>query len=260
LQVILIAPTGKRVIVHNRTGGTRNDLKQSYEGLALRELDGLEGLGIWSLQVIDGQGRQVGKLHFWKIELELRREASEPLSHFVDVGKHLTPGDAGVSATVKVHATNNRDWRPANLAIHLDIERTYITDLALTLQTPSGKKLMLNECRGWTKRGKRWTIEGENIPGLAGERLEGTFALSISGTGKAAYGRLERWGITCHESSDIGKLTELGPHATEYLSNAGVNTVAALDAAIPLEVSSILALRGHKEAVRLADRLAYATG
>lgn len=71
LQVELIAPSGQRATLHNRTGGSQDNLITTYEAATTPVLTPLLGQSVqgqWSLRVIDRAGQDVGKLNKWSIE------------------------------------------------------------------------------------------------------------------------------------------------------------------------------------------------
>lgn len=72
LKVDLIAPSGKTVTLHNRTGGNQDNLISEYtqsQVATLRDLIGDSVQGRWTLSVADLAGRDVGKLNRWGLEI-----------------------------------------------------------------------------------------------------------------------------------------------------------------------------------------------
>lgn len=66
LKVILTSPSGTSAIVHNRSGGSADDLKGSFD---LSAFAGEGAKGEWTLTVADELGGDVGTLHAWGIEI-----------------------------------------------------------------------------------------------------------------------------------------------------------------------------------------------
>jgi subtilisin-like proprotein convertase family protein len=65
-------------VLHNRTGGSANDLHETYNsaagdtaGSALRRLIGHPSGGTWTLQVSDRAPVDVGRLDAWSLELDV---------------------------------------------------------------------------------------------------------------------------------------------------------------------------------------------
>lgn len=78
LTVTLIAPTGESVVLHNRSGGSSNDIEGNYpETLsvdgpgALIDFTGVEAAGLWTLHVSDSVGSDTGTLNSWGLHLML---------------------------------------------------------------------------------------------------------------------------------------------------------------------------------------------
>ena len=74
LHVSLTGPDGTTAVLHDRTGGSDDDLLDSYsteETPALADFVGSEGHGEWTLKVADLAGLDVGQLRRWGIEIDL---------------------------------------------------------------------------------------------------------------------------------------------------------------------------------------------
>ncbi len=72
LRVELAAPGGQQVILHNRAGGSQDNLITSYDSADIPALAGQAGQpiqGNWVLRVTDLAGRDVGKLNKWSLEI-----------------------------------------------------------------------------------------------------------------------------------------------------------------------------------------------
>jgi extracellular elastinolytic metalloproteinase len=73
LRVALVAPSGREAVLHDRTGGGRDTLIETFASGDLPALAGLAGeeiAGRWVLRVSDQAGRDVGKLNRWALSLE----------------------------------------------------------------------------------------------------------------------------------------------------------------------------------------------
>ncbi len=74
LRVDLISPGGQRALLHDRRGGDADDLKVRLTPAttpALSALQGQETRGAWVLRVSDLEGRDVGKLNRWSLEITM---------------------------------------------------------------------------------------------------------------------------------------------------------------------------------------------
>ncbi|MEP6666604.1 MAG: M36 family metallopeptidase, partial [Nocardioidaceae bacterium] len=88
LEVTLIPPGGKHVVLSHRSGGSSDDLKQTWRSIDHAGLAALAGEptgGTWRLSVADLAARDTGTLSEWSIQVEVA-EASPA------VGAEATPG------------------------------------------------------------------------------------------------------------------------------------------------------------------------
>ena len=70
LQVDILTPNGTSVSLHDRTGGTQNDLRMIYTTSLLPALNGLVGKpvgGTWTLRVVDTWKIDAGQLNSWRL-------------------------------------------------------------------------------------------------------------------------------------------------------------------------------------------------
>ena len=74
LTIDLISPSNKAVRLHNKTGGTTDDLQAEYSIASNPQLGGFLGeniFGEWKLVVADNYGIDIGKLNQWGIEVRV---------------------------------------------------------------------------------------------------------------------------------------------------------------------------------------------
>jgi len=64
LVVKIKSPDGEEIVLHNREGGSTNNIEQTY---SLDAFKGKNTLGIWTLMVRDGAPRDNGVLKYWKL-------------------------------------------------------------------------------------------------------------------------------------------------------------------------------------------------
>jgi subtilisin-like proprotein convertase family protein len=68
LVVKLTAPSGKEVLVHNRTGGSADDVRGTFD--LSEALRGESARGTWTLSVEDRARRDTGTLRSWGLTLK----------------------------------------------------------------------------------------------------------------------------------------------------------------------------------------------
>jgi subtilisin-like proprotein convertase family protein len=72
LQVELVAPSGRLVLLHDKEGASKNNLKRHYSFLDTPQLQGLlnESIaGIWQLRIRDLAAADVGVLQAWGVKI-----------------------------------------------------------------------------------------------------------------------------------------------------------------------------------------------
>lgn len=72
LRVTLTSPSGTTAVIHQRSGGSRDNLIERYDTAAtpaLAAFIGESGLGSWTLSVSDHAGRDLGKLNAWGLRV-----------------------------------------------------------------------------------------------------------------------------------------------------------------------------------------------
>jgi subtilisin-like proprotein convertase family protein len=70
LRIILTSPAGTEVVLHDRGGGSADDIATTYTTAttpALGEFSGQPISGQWRLSVSDHASRDLGKLNSWRL-------------------------------------------------------------------------------------------------------------------------------------------------------------------------------------------------
>lgn len=63
LRVTLTSPDGGQVVLHDYSGGSRNDIQTSYQV----DFSGFDSFGVWELKVVDSARRDIGTLNRWSL-------------------------------------------------------------------------------------------------------------------------------------------------------------------------------------------------
>jgi len=74
LRIDLITPAGTSIVLHNNSGGSRDNIRRNYSSLnlpALRTLDRTAAAGTWRLRLVDTARRDVGTLNSWRLTARL---------------------------------------------------------------------------------------------------------------------------------------------------------------------------------------------
>jgi M6 family metalloprotease-like protein len=197
LKVELIAPSGQRALLHNREGGSKDNLIVTFECESKQELKAFLGLpsqGDWTLWVADLAKIDIGKLNRWSIELDL--EATTGLASY-DASPNLDIPDAdptGIGHAIMVE----REGVVQSVKVSVDISHNYVSDLRVELFSPGGKRAVLHNATGSGKPDIVRTFEAKDVADLAGfkgQLLKGNWILRVTDLEQKDTGRLNRWGM-----------------------------------------------------------------
>lgn len=196
LRVSLISPSGTTVVLHDRSGGSANDLHAEFtvgSTPALVALSGESVEGDWTIQVQDLAAQDRGRLLNWGLDIQGEVQSA------IDVAE--TPGmiipdniPVGISRTLHVDPSGRLD----TIQVDIDITHTYIGDLIVELVSPSNTQVLLHNRTGGAADNIITTYTANNTPGLnvfRGESIEGPWRLNVSDRASADQGKLNRWAL-----------------------------------------------------------------
>jgi subtilisin-like proprotein convertase family protein len=197
LEVTLRSPSGRTIVLHDRTGASANDLVGSYSSLDHVELSTLIGQqpqGEWALHVRDFAALDTGTLRRWDLDIAL-----EPSTQVVrtEVAPALIIPDndpAGVTSGINV-AT---EGIVRGLRMNVDITHTFIGDLRVELTSPSGQTALLHDRSGGSRDNLITTYDSISVPalaGLIGESIEGSWLLRVTDLAGRDVGKVNRWSL-----------------------------------------------------------------
>lgn len=196
LLVTLIAPSGKSVVLHDRAGGSANDLHRDYDSSSLPsllELRGEPAAGDWTLQVQDLAAADRGRLRHWS--LDIGGKSAQVVSVEDSPGLIIPDNDpAGVERTLSVVHTGDI----SELEVDLDLTHTWIGDLTVELRSPAGTRILLHDRLGGAADNIITTYSSADTPALLplrGEAMAGDWRLRVSDQADADQGKLNRWGL-----------------------------------------------------------------
>lgn len=198
LQVELITPSGKRAMVHNRSGGGTDDLKQIWDSASLPALAALVGesiQGTWTLAIRDLERRDTGRLNWWGLEIEYR-SSNQVIEGIAQPNLAIPDADPqGVQSTIMIGTTG----KATDIKVSVEISHTYRGDLLVELVAPSGRSATLHNRTGSSKDDLRVTYDISSAPalaGLIGEAIQGNWTLQVRDLEAIDTGRLEKWTLT----------------------------------------------------------------
>jgi extracellular elastinolytic metalloproteinase len=198
LVVTLEAPDGRSVVLHERSGGREQDLRETWVARdvpALQELYGLASGGPWSLRVADHAAVDVGTLERWSLEVEVGER--RPTVRVAATPGVAIPDDdtAGVSVALVVEGSGT----VSDLVLEMDITHTFIGDLIVALRGPTGKRVTVHRRRGGGADSLIATYRsapGQPLAPFVGLDAAGTWTLNVSDREGRDLGKVNRWSLT----------------------------------------------------------------
>ena len=189
LIVTLQGPDGLSVVLHNRTGGTADAIRQT---VPVPTAVGRRTGGPWRLVVQDRDAVDVGVLRQWSMTIGL--------SHTPPVG---TPIDQAATDTPRSIPDNNATGIVSTIAIAADreitamtvnvmIDHPYIGDLVVVLTGPGGFSTTLHSRTGGSADNIARVF---TIPIGTGRRTAGSWQLRVSDQASADIGTLRAWAV-----------------------------------------------------------------
>ena len=129
------------------------------------------------------------------------------------------------------------------ISVHANISHTYIGDLLVVLRAPSGNTAVLHDKQGFGAddlREEYSSIDHENLKSLAGESIEGEWALMVKDLVRQDTGRLNNWKLEI-EYEPAGEIAEGEsiPHLTipDYEPKGVSSPIPIAESGSPLEAS-----------------------
>jgi lysyl endopeptidase len=184
LKVDLVAPDGSIYVLHNRTGGSADNINTTYTV----NLSSEAANGTWKLQVNDNASQDTGKIDTWTLKTG---------------GGGVTPGCGGtngtdvaitdnatVSSSIAVSGCTGNASATSKVAVN--IQHTYIGDLKVDLVAPDGTVYVLHNRTG----GSADNINTTYTVNLSGEVRNGTWKLQVNDNASQDTGKIDTWTLT----------------------------------------------------------------
>jgi subtilisin-like proprotein convertase family protein len=202
LLVELLSPDGRKVILHNRTGGVVANIVTTYptstdpyQSLcnASRQLS----TGRWGLFVSDNAASNSGELESWSLRLTGAIGACPTDRWYSYDSFPLDVPDnnpTGISSTIDVAESGSI----TSIRVGVDIRHPYIGDLRVSIRSPDGTQRLLHDRTGGMSADIRTfyptpTSPAEDISIYLGTERSGTWTLNVSDNAAGNAGVLEGW-------------------------------------------------------------------
>ncbi|HKO35584.1 MAG TPA: M6 family metalloprotease domain-containing protein [Pyrinomonadaceae bacterium] len=197
LRVTLTTPWGTVVELHPKgRGGNADDLKVTFDEAALPALATLRGRGTqgaWQLTVQDLASADTGRLNRWWLEISVAAAVVAPVELQEAPGTSIPDApSAGIERGLSTTSTA----RVGSVEVAVDISHTWISDLRVSLVSPTGTEVILHDGAGGSDDNIVRTFRGDNTPGLgalAGQPVTGTWRLKVADRAAQDTGKLNSW-------------------------------------------------------------------
>ena len=184
LVVDLIAPDGSVYNLHNRAGGSADNINQTYTV----NLSSEAANGTWKLRVRDAAAADNGYINSWTFQPGTSAAPScAPATNNTDLP---VPDLSTVESPITVAGCAGNASATAKVAVN--IVHTYIGDLVVDLIAPDGTVYNLHNRAG----GSADNINQTYTVNLSSEAANGTWKLRVRDAAAADNGYINAWTIT----------------------------------------------------------------
>ena len=187
LEVTLISPSGTQVVLHDNSGGSANNINETYTVTAF---NGQDAVGTWTLKAVDSARRDTGTIDNWS--LTMTATFSSTAHDFVSADTPISIPDnntTGITSTLNVPVSAT----VTSFDVTVDITHTYIGDLVVTLITPAGSTVVLSNREGGSANDihKTWTVDA-----TGGLSINGNWQLKVTDNAGYDTGTLDSWKLS----------------------------------------------------------------
>jgi subtilisin-like proprotein convertase family protein len=195
LRVLLRAPDGTTVVLHDRSGGSQDNVKETYDFAKVPTLGSLRDrslTGNWTLQVQDLAAQDVGTLNNWKLEITI----SSALLVVEDIASIRIPDNSPTGVQRILNLSAGKIIK--DISVSIDITHTWIGDLRVTLTPPGSAPIPLHNQTGGSADNLIRTYRAQEVVGLQalrGRDTGGAWQLHVADLVSQDEGKLNRWGI-----------------------------------------------------------------
>ncbi len=198
LRLVLVAPSGTAAVLHDRVGGSGDDIEATFDVTntpALSALANQPVAGAWTLRVQDLALADIGTLRAWSIEIQPKAGGGTqgPIELSEAPGTKIPDNDpTGIVRALSCTQTGKVN----EVRLDLDIAHTYIRDLIVTLESPRGTRVDLHHRSGGSADNIIRTFDEDDTPGFSafrGQDVKGDWKLRVSDHEAVDLGKLNRW-------------------------------------------------------------------
>ena len=218
LKVSLISPDGTVASLHNKTGGSTDNIKKTW---ALDDFVGESIDGSWTLNVVDTAGSDTGAIVSWDLALQLEgdlpaEDCDDAIDNDADgatdcadsdcssvqgcEGATTLTGSADTAVNIPDNAPNgasttiniSESATISALSVDVDITHAYRGDLTVELTHPDGDRVLLHDRQGADADNLLRTYTPSGFDGLG---TSGVWTLTVIDGAAQDAGVLNSWSL-----------------------------------------------------------------
>ena len=197
LEVELESPSGTRVMLHSKKGGQLDNLLldiSSEDNADIRAFQGQAINGVWILHIRDLVKSDVGRLNSWQLTIDF--ESSNFLLSAEATPDLAIPDNQNTGVASELSIDGNGVVKA--IEVEVAITHTYIGDLQIELQSPSGNTALLRSAdwrRGQNLAATYTNVSTPTLQSLIGEQAAGKWTLRVRDLAGYDTGTLNRWAV-----------------------------------------------------------------
>jgi subtilisin-like proprotein convertase family protein len=196
LLIRLVAPDGRAAVLHDRQGGSLDNLVESLSAAttpSLASFVGAPAQGSWTLQVADLAPADTGILNRWSLTLELE---GGPRTEWEAAPGLLIPDNDPQGIVSELSVDGSGALRDLELTV--DINHTWRGDLRVTLQSPGGVAAEVQSQSGGGAQNLKRSYRPADSPALkalvdAAVEIQGVWRLRVADRAAQDVGKLNAW-------------------------------------------------------------------
>lgn len=195
LVVTLTGPDGTSAILHNRAGGSADNVSTTFSivtapAQSLTVFNNKNSAGNWSLRVQDLAGSDVGTFNSWSISLNGEKAVTANLA----VPDNNT---TGVSSTLTFTETGT----VASLRVRVNVTHPYKGDLEIALIAPDNTTVLLHNLTGGSADHVNTefpdlTASAQSLAAFTGKSISGAWRLRVRDLASSDVGTLVNWTLS----------------------------------------------------------------
>ncbi len=195
LVVTLTGPDGTSALLHNRTGGTTDNVTTTFSiattaAQALTVFNGKSTTGNWTLKVQDLAAGNTGTFSSWKISFN----GEQTVNPALPIPDNNTTGVTSTQAFARTGTV-------ASVKVRVNITHTYKGDLEVALIAPDGTIVLLHNRTGGSTDNVQTeypdlTVPNQSLSLLTGKSITGNWGLRVRDLAAIDTGTLNSWTLS----------------------------------------------------------------